>query len=33
MADEDYDGLISLAEFKKMVKHLDVASKLTLTQI
>jgi serine/threonine-protein phosphatase 2B regulatory subunit len=30
-ADEDFDGKISFMEFKKMVKDLDVASKLTLT--
>lgn len=30
MADEDYDGMISYEEFKKVVKHLDIASKLTL---
>lgn len=29
-ADEDYDGKISYQEFKKMVKDLDVAAKLTL---
>ena len=32
-ADEDYDGKISYQEFKKMVKDLDIGSKLTLTQI
>ncbi|KRX09822.1 hypothetical protein PPERSA_02694 [Pseudocohnilembus persalinus] len=32
-ADDDYDGKISFEEFKKMVQGLDVASKLTLTQI
>jgi len=30
MADEDYDGMISYQEFKKIVKDLDVASKLSL---
>lgn len=29
-ADEDYDGLICFEEFCKMVKDLDIASKLTL---
>ncbi len=29
MVDEDYDGMISYEEFKKFVKELDVASKLT----
>ena len=29
-ADEDFDGKISYDEFKKMVKDLDVANKLTL---
>lgn len=29
-ADEDFDGKISYEEFKKMVKDLDVANKLTL---
>ncbi len=32
-ADEDYDGRISFNEFKKMVKDLDVANKLTLSSI
>jgi serine/threonine-protein phosphatase 2B regulatory subunit len=30
-ADEDYDGLISFDEFCKMVKDMDVASKLTIS--
>ncbi|EAR90983.1 calcineurin Ca2+binding regulatory subunit CnaB (macronuclear) [Tetrahymena thermophila SB210] len=32
-ADEDFDGKISFEEFKKMVKDLDVAQKLTLSPI
>eukprot|EP01017_Pseudomicrothorax_dubius_P015041 TRINITY_DN17506_c0_g1_i1.p1 TRINITY_DN17506_c0_g1~~TRINITY_DN17506_c0_g1_i1.p1 ORF type:complete len:171 (+),score=56.25 TRINITY_DN17506_c0_g1_i1:120-632(+) len=32
-ADTDYDGKISFPEFYKMVKDLDVASKLTLSNI
>ncbi|EGR32848.1 hypothetical protein IMG5_068710 [Ichthyophthirius multifiliis] len=32
-ADEDFDGRISFNEFKKMVKDLDVANKLTLSSI
>lgn len=32
-ADQDYDGKISFQEFKKMVKDLDVASKLSLSPI
>lgn len=32
-ADEDFDGKISFNEFKKMVKDLDVASKLSLSPI
>lgn len=32
-ADEDFDSRISFAEFKKMVKDLDVASKLQMTGV
>eukprot|EP01016_Furgasonia_blochmanni_P010599 TRINITY_DN1450_c0_g1_i8.p1 TRINITY_DN1450_c0_g1~~TRINITY_DN1450_c0_g1_i8.p1 ORF type:complete len:241 (+),score=63.10 TRINITY_DN1450_c0_g1_i8:195-917(+) len=32
-ADEDFDGKISFAEFRKVVKDLDIGSKLTLNSI
>lgn len=32
-ADEDFDGKISYEEYKKIAKELDVAAKLSMSQI
>lgn len=33
MVIQDYDGKISYDEFKEMVKHLDISSKLKISKI